>query len=110
MEFFDFDAAVAYIAPRVKKDMGKDFALDVDKLVRFALELDLSYMIEENVIDENGDAGDGEYDEDEAFEFILDGLTAVMSLDDDEEMDAAEALDAFTAYEAEYFEKAGFTA
>lgn len=110
MEFFDFDAAAAYIVPRVKKDLGKDFALDVDKLVRLALELDLAYMIEEGVIDANGDAGEGEYDEDEAFEYILDALTARMGLDDDEEMDAAEALDAFTAYEAEYFEKAGFTA
>lgn len=110
MEFFDFDAAAAYIVPRVKKDLGKDFALDVDKLVRLALELDLAYMIEEGVIDESGDAGEGEYDEDEAFEYILDALTVRMGLDDDGEMDAAEALDAFTAYEAEYFEKAGFTA
>lgn len=110
MEFFDVDAAAAYIAPRVKNDLGKDFALDVDQLVRLALELDLAYMIEEGVIDEKGDAGEGEYDEDEAFECILDGLTVRMGLDDDEEMDAAEALDAFTIYEAEYFEKEGFTA
>ena len=108
MEFFDLDAAAGYIAPRVKKEVGREFELDVDALVRHALALDIQYMLENGVIDAQGHALDGEYDEDDAFEYILDGLTERMGLDEDAEMAAAQALDAFTDYEAEYMEKAGF--
>ena len=76
--------------------------------MRHALALDIQYMLDNGVIDAQGHALDGEYDEDDAFEYILDGLTERMGLDEDAEMAAAQALDAFTDYEAEYMEKAGF--
>lgn len=108
MEFFDLDAAVAYIAPRVKKEVGRDFELDVDVLVRHALELDVQYMLENGVIDRQGNALVSEYDEDDAFEYILDALAGRMGLDEEAEMAAAEALSAFMDVEADYMEEAGY--
>lgn len=108
MSFFDLEAAVAFIAPRVRKEVGRELELDVETIVRHALELDVEYMLANGVIDKEGHALVDGYDEDDAFEAILDGLVARMGLGEAEEMAAAQALDAFMDAEADYLEEAGY--
>lgn len=107
MQGYDENAAAAYIAPRVQREMGAECTLDVQALVRAAITLDLAYMQEAGVLDEDGFAGQGEYDEDDAFEYVLDGVSEALSFDEDTEMLAAQALEAFFACQQEYMEKAG---
>lgn len=107
MQGYDEGAARAFILPRVQKALGKAFAMDIGALVPRMMALHLAYMEETGVLDAQGFAGEGEYDEDDAFEAILDALCAQEDFSEEEEMQVAQALDAFMTENDAYMEKVG---
>ena len=54
------------------------------------------------LLDENDEAGENEYDEDEAFEYIYDAYLADHVQDDDEDMVIASLLNRYMELQAEY--------
>lgn len=104
---YDRQEALAFILPRVKKALPKGCELDTTWFVTRAIALDIAYMQQENIVDSEGYMGDGEYDEDDAFEFILDALLEERPADDALEAQVMLALDAFMPAQEEYMTKAG---
>lgn len=74
MQGYDVEAAVPFIAARMRKEGVKAQAEELEGFIRRAIEADFAFMRENEVLTEDGLMGVGEYDEDDAFEAILDML------------------------------------
>lgn len=106
MQGYDIEAAVPFIARSMRKAGHKNPQQELEDFVRRAIEADMAYMREIDVIDEEGMMGDGEYDDDDAFEALLDMLGE--DAQDEDEMNAiAQLLDSYMAAQQDFMEASG---
>ena len=105
MQGYDLDAAVRQIG----KAIGKAAKTAPDAAAAFArraIEADMRYMHEAGVLDDDGLMGDGEYDEDDAFEALFAEMTD--GLEDDSEIGRiAQMLDAYMEARQDFMEENG---
>ena len=107
MQGYDMEAAVSQIgkaiciAAKAAPDTAAAFA-------RRAIEADMRYMHETGVLDDEGLMGDGEYDEDDAFEALFAALTDGVE-DDGEIGKIAQMLDAYMDAQQDFMEASGLT-
>lgn len=105
MQGYDLDAAVRQIG----KAIGKAAKTAPDAAAAFArraIEADMRYMHETGVLDDDGLMGDGEYDEDDAFEALFAEMTD--GLEDDGEIGrVAQMLDAYMEARQNFMEENG---
>ncbi len=71
MQGYDIEAAVPFIAAAAGVRAPR---AELESFVRRAIGEDFHYMQETGVLDEQGYMGEGEYDDDEAFEALLERL------------------------------------
>ena len=104
MQGYDLEAAIPFIAARMRKEGVKAGAQELDSFIRRAVEADFAFMQENEVLTEDGLMGLGEYDEDDAFEAILDML---LSGEEDEEIigRTAQWLDAYMTAQQAFMEE-----
>ena len=105
MQGYDIEAAVPFIAKAMRKAGHKNPQQELEDFIRRAIEADMAYMREIDVIDEDGLMGDGEYDDD-AFEALLDTL-GEDAQDDDEMNQLAQLLDSYMAAQQDFMEESG---
>lgn len=106
MQGYDAEAAVAYIAGRMRRDGHRLAPGELEAFIRRAIDADMHYMEETDVIDADGLMGDGEYDDDDAFEALLDELSGGM--DDEGEIDRlAQMLDSYMGAQQDFLNKSG---
>ena len=105
MQGYDLDAAVRQIG----KAIGKAAKTAPDAAAAFArraIEADMRYMHETGVLDDDGLMGEGEYDEDDAFEALFAEMTD--GLEDDSEVGRiAQMLDAYMEARQDFMEENG---
>ena len=107
MQGYDLDAAVRQSG----KAIGKAAKAAPDAAAAFArraIEADMRYMHETGVLDDEGLMGDGEYDEDDAFEALFAALTDGVE-DDGEIGKIAQMLDAYMDAQQDFMEASGLT-
>ena len=105
MQGYDAAAAVPFIARAMRKAGHKEPQETLEDFIRRAIEADMAYMREIDVLDEDGMMGEGEYDEDDAFEELLVRLARGKS--EDEVGRIAQWLDAYMAAQADFLERSG---
>ena len=106
MQGYDVEAAVPFIATAMRKSGHKLPKEELEAFIRRAMEADFAYMEECGVLTEDGLMGEDEYDEDDAFEALLDMLAE--DPEDDEEMDRlAQLLDGYMEAQAAFMEESG---
>ena len=106
MQGYDMNAAVPFIAKAMRKAGHKEPQELLEDFVRRAIEADMAYMREIDVIDEEGLMGDGEYDDDDAFEVLLDVLGE--DVEDEAGMDRlAQMLDSYMSAQQDFMEASG---
>lgn len=71
MQGYDLEAAVREIAAALRKAGHRGAPLELETFARRAIEADMRYMCACGVLDEAGYMGEGEYDDDDAFEALL---------------------------------------
>ncbi len=105
MQGYDLDAAVCQIG----KAIGKAAKTAPDAAAAFArraIEADMRYMHETGVLDDDGLMGEGEYDEDDAFEALFAEMTD--GLEDNGEIGRiAQMLDAYMEARQNFMEENG---
>ena len=105
MQGYDLDAAVCQIG----KAIGKAAKAAPDAAAAFArraIEADMRYMHETGVLDDDGLMGEGEYDEDDAFEALFAEMTD--GLEDDGKIGRiAQMLDAYMEARQNFMEENG---
>lgn len=75
---------------------------DVEKWVSFCLEADFAYMKKAGLLD-----GDGFYDDDDAFDFIVEEVIQKSKVRQNEELVVATFVDAYMDAQASYMEEKG---
>ena len=106
MQGYDLQAAVPFIAKAMRKAGHKEKQEQLEDFIRRAIEADMAYMLETGVIDGEGLMGEGEYDDDDAFEALLDVLGEAVS-DEDEMNGLAQLLDSYMAAQQDFMEASG---
>ena len=106
MQGYDIEAAVPFIAKAMRKAGHKNPQQELEDFVRRAIEADMAYMREIDVIDEEGLMGEGEYDDDDAFEALLDMLGEDV-LGEDEMNRLAQLLDSYMAAQQDFMDFSG---
>lgn len=69
---YDEEKALEFIVGRLDKKANKDLLFELPALTGKLIHAHLEFLHVCGALDENGDTGDGDYDEDEAFEYLLD--------------------------------------
>lgn len=106
MQGYDATAAVAFIARSMRKAGHREPQAELEDFIRRAIDADMRYMRAAGVIDADGLMGEGEYDEDDAFEALLDDLGA--GVDDEDAMGRlAQRLDSFMNAQEDFMEASG---
>ena len=106
MQGYDMDAAVPFIAKAMRKAGHREPQEALEGFIRRAIEADMAYMRETDVIDADGLMGEGEYDEDDAFEALLDVLGEGVT-DEDELNRIAQRLDSYMNAQADFLDESG---
>ena len=107
MQGYDMEAAVSQIGKAICK-AAKAAPDTAAAFARRAIEADMRYMHETGVLDDEGLMGDGEYDEDDAFEALFAALTDGVE-DDGEIGKIAQMLDAYMDTQQDFMEASGLT-
>lgn len=107
MQGYDMEAAVSQISKAICK-AAKAAPDTAAAFARRAIEADMRYMHETGVLDDEGLMGDGEYDEDDAFEALFAALTDGVE-DDGEIGKIAQMLDAYMDAQQDFMEASGLT-
>lgn len=107
MQGYDMEAAVSQIGKAICK-AAKAAPDTAAAFARRAIEADMRYMHETGVLDDEGLMGDGEYDEDDAFEALFVALTDGVE-DDGEIGKIAQMLDAYMDAQQDFMEASGLT-
>ena len=105
MQGYDIEAAVPFIAKAMRKAGHKNPQQELEDFIRRAIEADMAYMREIDVIDDEGLMGEGEYDDDDAFEALLDTLGE--DADEDEMDQIAQLLDSYMNAQQDFMEASG---
>ena len=107
MQGYDMEAAVSQIGKAICK-AAKAAPDTAAAFARRAIEADMRYMHETGVLNDEGLMGDGEYDEDDAFEALFAALTDGVE-DDGEIGKIAQMLDAYMDAQRDFMEASGLT-
>ena len=107
MQGYDMEAAVSQIGKAICK-AAKAAPDTAAAFARRAIVADMRYMHETGVLDDEGLMGDGEYDEDDAFEALFAALTDGVE-DDGEIGKIAQMLDAYMDAQQDFMEASGLT-
>lgn len=107
MQGYDMEAAVSQIGKAICK-AAKAAPDTAAAFARRAIEADMRYMHETDVLNDEGLMGDGEYDEDDAFEALFAALTDGVE-DDGEIGKIAQMLDAYMDAQQDFMEASGLT-
>lgn len=107
MNGYNKDEALAFILPRIDRKGHKALSFLIDQLISQAIDADMAFMHQTGVIDENGDAGENYYDDDDAFEFIVETLAVRNAFDPDMAVRAGSLVDDYMELQQEYLESAG---
>lgn len=98
----DFNDNLQWLLARINRKEFSAIADQLPEIIKAFLEYDFHFMKVTDVVDENGNPGENEYDEDEAFEFIYDAFLSDQPENDDEDMLVASLLNRYMELQAEY--------
>ena len=107
MQGYDVEKAVAYMLPRLDTSEFKPLAGRTQELLHAAIEADMAFMHATGVLNEEGLMGDAYYDDDEAFECLLDALTAKLGVKKNEAQALASFLNQYMDLQEDFMNESG---
>lgn len=107
MKGYDKEEAAAYIVSHIPMKDHAEFADKIEDLICQAIDADMEYMHSACVIDEQGGPGDAYYDDDDAFEFIVEKLAEANGFGAEKAIRMASLIDDYMEQQEAYLEKKG---
>ncbi len=107
MQGYDPTKAAQEITKAMNPANYQSLPASFDSLLKQAIQLDLAYMRHSGALSDDGMAGNAYYDDDEAFEFMLDGMVRQRGWNDQQEMQVAAFLDDYMDAQQAYMEAVG---
>ncbi|MDD6144291.1 MAG: hypothetical protein PUD16_12455 [bacterium] len=109
MTGYDVEEAKFFILSKLDRKAFRSIYNQLPTIIGELIGYDLHFMRVSGVLDENGDQGENEYDDDEAFEYIYDAWLNDHPETDDEEMVIAALLNEYMDLQYAYLEQKGLT-
>lgn len=107
MNGYDRDEAITFIDARINRKEHRELADYITMLIGQIIDADMRYMHENGVLDADGNAGDSYYEDDDAFEFIVETVVAQNSLSPEQAVKVASLVDDYMDFQQEYLESKG---
>ena len=107
MKGYDKQEAMTFMLKRISAKDHPELADQLEDLISQTIDADMAYMHEHHVIDENGNAGTEYYEDDDAFEYIVEKLAKDNHLDPVKAVKLASLVDDYMDYQQEYLESKG---
>ena len=107
MNGYDKQEALAFMVKRIRAKDHPELAGRIEELLSQAIDADMAYMRDADVLDEEGNAGDGYYEDDEAFEFIVETLAAGNDFSGEEAVKMASLIADYMDLQQAYLESKG---
>ena len=80
MNGYNKEEALAFIVRRISEKDHKELAGMIPQLISQAIDADMDFMHKSGVLDEEGNAGDEYYEDDDAFEYMVEAIVAANKL------------------------------
>ena len=109
MKGYDVEAAKTFILANLDRKAFRSIASELPQMIGDMIAYDLHFMRVTGVVDENGEQGENEYDDDEAFEYIYDAWLSDHPENDDEDMIVAALLNEYMDLQYRFLEMSGLT-
>ena len=107
MQGYDRNEAIAFITAKIRKQDHPELADMLPELIGKIIDADMAYMHETGVLDEEGNGGNAYYEDDEAFEYMVEKLVEELKLDPVKAVKLASLIDDYMDYQQEYLESKG---
>lgn len=107
MNGYDKQEALLFITGRIRAKEHPDLADQIETLISQAIDADMAYMHASGVLDEDGYAGDGYYEDDEAFESIVEAIVASNDLSAEQAVKVASLVADYMDLQQAYLEHKG---
>ena len=107
MKGYDRDKAIAFMLPKMDKKEFKPIAAQTEALIAQAIDADMAYMLDAGVLDKDGLMGDSFYDDDDAFEFILEKMARQRKMKEDAQGPLAAFVDQYLELQQAFLEESG---
>lgn len=107
MNGYDRNEAMMTIAKRIHPQDHPELADMLPELIGKIIDADMAYMHETGVLDEEGNGGNAYYEDDEAFEYMVEKLVEELKLDPVKAVKLASLIDDYMDYQQEYLESKG---
>ncbi len=107
MKGYDREKALSFMRANLdKKELGK-LAAQAEMLLGLAIDTDMAYMQEAGVLTAEGLMGDSYYDDDEAFEFLLERMAKKLRMKEDDQGPLASFIDQYMDLQQQFMEDSG---
>ena len=107
MRGYDREEAIRFIGERIHPQDHPELKDLLPELIGDIIDADMAYMAENGVIDAEGNAGGAYYEDDEAFEYMVEKLAAEKKLDPVRAVKLASLIDDYMDYQQAYMESKG---
>ncbi len=107
MKGYDREEALGFIAKRIHPQDHPELKDLLPWIIGDIIDADMAYMHESGVLDEEGNGGDSYYEDDDAFEYMVEKVAAEKKLDPVKAVKLASLIDDYMDYQQEYLESKG---
>ena len=104
---YDRDEALAFILRRINRREHMELDGMIERLVLQAIDADIGFMHKTGVLKDDGSAGDAYYEEDDAFETIVENLAERNAMSPEQAVKMAALVDDFMDAQQAYLEYCG---
>lgn len=107
MQGYNMLEAAAFILKCINPKEHKELADQLPELIPQIIQADMAYMEEAGVLDEEGYAGEGYYEDDEAFEYMVEKIVSTNDLTPEQAVKVASLIDDYMDYQQQFLESKG---
>lgn len=107
MKGYDKEKAIQFMLPKLIKSEFKPLAPQANELLAQAIDTDMAYMQSAGILDKDGMMGDAYYDDDDAFEFILEHMARQRKMKEDAQGPLAAFIDQYMELQQLFLEENG---
>ena len=107
MNGYDKQEAVAFIVSRIHEKDHPELAGMIASLISQAIDADMDFMHRTGVLDEDGNAGDNYYEDDDAFEYMVEAIVEANDLTPEQAVKVAALVDDYMDHQQAYLESKG---
>lgn len=107
MNGYDKPEALEFIVKRIRVKDHPSLSGQIETLISQAIDADMAYMHASGVLDEAGNAGDGYYEDDEAFEYMVEALAAGNEFSGEQAVKVASLIADYMDLQQAYLEQKG---